>query len=211
MTRGKFITFEGNDGVGKSTQAALLQTSLGKAGINVHLTREPGGTELGERLRAMVLHESSMDQISETLLMFAARREHLRQKIAPELDKGDWVICDRFTDSTTAYQGGGRGVAMELIAALTEHVQGREAPDLTFCLHAPLQYGNPLFGTDAFERENMEFHRRVASAYEQLARQHPKRIVRIRSKDDDGTWHSREEIGARIWAQITQRLLPAAQ
>ena len=140
MAQGKFITFEGIDGAGKTTHLAWfrdqLEQKLASAGRSVVMTREPGGTKLGESLRDILLHQS-MDLETEALLMFAARREHLAQVIEPALTRGDWVLSDRFTDATFAYQGGGRGLPRDKLETLERWVQGGFQPDLTVLFDVP--------------------------------------------------------------------------
>ena len=135
--KGKFITFEGIDGAGKSSHVEWLAQLLRERGLTVHITREPGGTELGEKLRALLLSES-MHLETETLLMFAARREHLAKVIEPALSKGEWVVCDRFSDATWAYQGGGRGLEKAKFQALEHWVHAHLQPDLTLLFDLPL-------------------------------------------------------------------------
>ena len=127
----RFITFEGIDGAGKSTHIEALAQRLRASGAAVHCTREPGGTELAESVRELLLH-APMDTLTEALLVFAARRDHLQQLIEPALDRGETVLCDRFTDASFAYQGGGRGLKLEVLAQLEQWVQGTRQPDLTF-------------------------------------------------------------------------------
>jgi dTMP kinase len=178
--RGKFITLEGVDGAGKSTHLAWLAERLRKGGREVVVTREPGGTPLGERLRELLLSEP-MHIETETLLMFAARREHLARVIEPALQAGRWVLSDRFTDATFAYQGGGRGLSRDRIAALEQWVHGDLQPDLTFYFDLPVEIARQrLAGTqsalDRFERENAGFFERVRSAYLARAAADPGRI-----------------------------------
>jgi dTMP kinase len=169
MTRGKFITLEGLDGAGKSTHLNWLVETLRSRGRTVVQTREPGGTPLGEKLRALLLSEP-MHLETEALLMFAARREHIAQVIEPALRRGDWVVCDRFTDASFAYQGGGRGLARDKLEALEQWVQAGLQPDLTllFNLSADIArqrvigMGREL---DRFEREQGEFFERVRGEY----------------------------------------------
>jgi dTMP kinase len=182
MSRGLFITVEGIEGVGKSTNMAYIQESLCAAGIEIVLTREPGGTELGEKIRGLLLdhNNQSMTDDTELLLMFAARAQHLAQVIKPALAQGRWVLCDRFTDATYAYQGGGRGIAMERIAALEEWVQGQLRPDATLLLDAPVEVGLSRAAgreqvADRFEREKQAFFIKVRQAYLDMADQHPER------------------------------------
>ena len=173
MARGKFISFEGLDGAGKSSHVESVAAMLRRRGLNVVVTREPGGTTLGEALRAVLLAEP-MHVETETLLMFAARREHVAQVIEPALSRGDWVISDRFTDATRAYQGGGRGVPARKIEALARWVHATVNPDLTLLFDLPHAVAKArLAGNrapDRFEREQAEFHSRVRAAYLRTAR-----------------------------------------
>jgi dTMP kinase len=178
--RGKFITLEGVDGAGKSTHLDWIAERLRKNGHEVVVTREPGGTPLGERLRELLLAEP-MHIETETLLMFAARREHLARVIEPALHAGRWVLSDRFTDATFAYQGGGRGLSKDRIATLEQWVHGDLQPDLTFYFDLPVEIARQrLAGTqaalDRFERENAGFFERVRSAYLERAAADPGRI-----------------------------------
>jgi dTMP kinase len=179
--RGKFITLEGIDGAGKSTHLQWLAGRLrGDGGREVVVTREPGGTPLGETLRSLLLHES-MDIGTETLLMFAARQQHLAQVIRPALDRGAWVLSDRFTDATFAYQGAGRGVPTAKLEALEAWVQSGLQPDLTLFFDVPVEVGQGRLragqdGLDRFEREAAEFHERVRTAYLERAARYPARI-----------------------------------
>ena len=170
--RGKFITFEGIDGAGKSTHIESTAALLRKRGLKVVVTREPGGTPLGEKLRALLLTEP-MHLETETLLMFAARREHVARIIEPALEKGTWVISDRFTDASRAYQGGGRGVAADKIEQLAQWVHPATNPDLTLLFDLPREVAEGrLAGSrapDRFEQEQADFHRRVRQAYLNLA------------------------------------------
>ncbi|HSO05969.1 MAG TPA: dTMP kinase [Pelomicrobium sp.] len=178
-TRGKFVTLEGIDGAGKSTHIGWLQGRLTARGIEVVLTREPGGTPLGEALRELVIGRE-MDPETETLLIFAARREHLARVIEPALARGVWVLCDRFTDATFAYQGGGRGVSTTKIAALEAWVQRGLQPDLTLLFDLPEEVAqgrmNNSRDLDRFERERAEFHAAVRRAYLARAAAEPSRI-----------------------------------
>ncbi len=179
MARGKFITLDGIDGAGKSTHLNWLAERLRTRGLDVVLTREPGGTALGEALRALVLAES-MHIDTETLLMFAARREHLVQVILPALEAGKWVISDRFTDATFAYQGGGRQMPMERIAILERWVQGDFQPDLTLVFHVPLEVAVSRRADrtqgDRFEQQDRAFFERVSNSYLARVSEHPKRM-----------------------------------
>lgn len=181
--RGRFITVEGIEGAGKSTQMDHIAGLLESRGIEVVQTREPGGTPLGEEIRALVLapREDGVSPDAELLLMFAARAEHLRQVILPALEAGHWVLCDRFTDATFAYQGGGRGIAPERVAALAEWTHGGFAPDLTLLLDLPVETGLSRAGrrgrsADRFEGEAARFFERVRAAYLELAEAEPGRI-----------------------------------
>jgi len=181
--RGRFVTLEGIDGAGKSTHAAWLAATLAQRGREVVATREPGGTPLGEKLRDLLLH-TPMTHESEALLMFAARREHVVQVIEPALARGDIVICDRFTDATYAYQGGGHGVALPAIAALESFVHGDLAPDLTLLFDVPLAVSRERLTRaaangrvlDKFEAEKSAFFDRVRETYLGRAAAHPRRF-----------------------------------
>ncbi|MGD9000329.1 MAG: dTMP kinase [Granulosicoccaceae bacterium] len=179
--RGCFITVEGSEGVGKTTNMEFTRDFLQAAGIEVVTTREPGGTILGEEIRELLLghkHDGMADD-TELLLMFAARAEHLARVIRPALERGAWVLCDRFTDATYAYQGGGRGIALDRIAALEDWVQGELRPDLTLLLDVPVEIGLTRAGNrsepDRFEKEQHDFFERVRSMYLQRARENPER------------------------------------
>lgn len=182
MARGIFITLEGGEGAGKSTSLAFIQAWLRQAGKNVLVTREPGGTETGERIREILLHgrELSISPETELLLMFAARAEHLARVIRPALERGQTVLCDRFTDASYAYQGGGRGIAEARIAELENWVQGALRPDLTLLLDVPVEVGlkraNARSAPDRFESENIAFFERVRGAYLARAAREPKRM-----------------------------------
>lgn len=178
--RGKFITFEGIDGAGKSTHIAGVAEFVRARGLNVVSTREPGGTPLGEKLRELLLNEP-MHLETEAMLMFAARREHLAEVIEPALARGDWVICDRFSDATYAYQGGGRGLDKQKFAVLEQWVHGHLQPDLTFLFDlAPEVAGGRIAAQgrelDRFEQERADFHIRVREAYLERAAAAPHRI-----------------------------------
>ncbi len=186
MTSGKFITLEGIDGAGKSTQLAWIVELLEQAGHAVVVTREPGGTTLGEQLRALLLDKSmTMHAETEALLMFAARREHLDKVILPSLQQGRWVVSDRFTDASFAYQSGGRGLDEHKLAALERWTLGNLQPDLTLYFDVPVEVGQLRVDQnrpkDRFENEQAEFFRRVRTAYLNRARQFPERIKIIDS------------------------------
>ena len=178
--RGRFISFEGIDGAGKSTQHAWLVDHLRRQGKTVVATREPGGTPLGEKLRALLLAEP-MHLETEALLMFAARREHLALVIEPALARGDWVICDRFVDASFAYQGGGRGLAWEKLQSLRDWVLGDLQPDLTLIFDAPVEIAQKRLhaataNPDRFEQEQAAFFERVRAAYLRIATENPQRV-----------------------------------
>jgi dTMP kinase len=178
--KGKFITLEGVDGAGKSTHLNWLVETLRSRGKTVIQTREPGGTPLGEKLRELLLHES-MHLETEALLMFAARREHLAQVILPAVTRGDWVVCDRFTDASFAYQGGGRGLATDKLAELERWVQGNVQPDLTLLFDLPIDIAAERMAgaartLDRFEQEKADFHERVRAAYLARATENPARF-----------------------------------
>jgi dTMP kinase len=188
--RGRFITLEGVEGAGKSTALALVQQAVEMAGHEVVVTREPGGTPLGEELRNLLLghkHEGMSDD-AELLMMFAARAEHLHRIIRPALAAGRWVICDRFTDATYAYQGGGRGLSGERIAQLETWVQGELRPDLTLLLDLPVEQGLRRAGRrsapDRFESEQTAFFERVRRAYLDIAAAQPQRVRTIAAGQD---------------------------
>lgn len=215
---GKFITIEGGEGVGKSTQIGRLKDFVAGQGVEVVITREPGGTHRAERIRELLLETSDepMPSTCELLLMFAARSTHIENVIRPALARGACVICDRFTDATYAYQGGGRNLPIENIATLEQMVQGTLRPDLTLLLDAPLDISaarasarNTAAGTsDRFEQERREFFERVRTAYLDRARQEPKRFAVI-----DAT-QSLESVTVAIQQAVDERLLqlsPAAR
>jgi dTMP kinase len=182
MSRGLFITLEGGEGAGKSTNLAYARQCLEQTGRTVVVTREPGGTELGERVRDILLHRRDLDISAECelLLMFAARAEHLAKVIRPALSAGKTVLCDRFTDATYAYQGGGRGIPAERIAIIEDWVQGSLRPDLTLVFDLPVQAGRARAGQrsepDRFEQESNEFFTRVRAAYLARAAREPGRM-----------------------------------
>lgn len=192
---GLFITFEGIDGAGKSTHIGRLAGLLRAQGRTVTQTREPGGTPLGERLRELLLHEA-MDPLSEALLMFAARREHVVQVIAPALARGDTVLCDRYTDATFAYQGFGRGFDLAVLAQLEAWVQGPQPllqPDLTVWFDVPTEVAAARLAAsrqpDKFEAESRAFFDRVVAGYAHRAAQDPGRFTRLDStRPMDEVW-----------------------
>lgn len=205
---GRFVTMEGMEGVGKSTQVARLSEALKTLKVAHVVTREPGGTPLAESIREVVLtaREETLPPTAELLLMFAARAVHLANHVEPNLRAGRWVICDRFTDATYAYQGGGRRLSMDTIGELESMVQGTLRPHLTLLLDAPVEIAlararrrNAGAPEDRFERERSEFFERVRSVYRARAAAEPDRIVII-----DAT-RSVDEIGARILEQLKVR------
>lgn len=178
--KGKFITFEGIDGAGKSSHVEWLAGVLRQRGHVVHVTREPGGTPLGEKLRELLLSEP-MHLETETLLMFAARREHLARLIEPALARGEWVVCDRFSDATYAYQGGGRGLDRAKFMTLEHWVHDHLQPDMTLLFDLPLDVARERIVLanrvlDKFEQERADFHERVRQAYLERAHVSPGRF-----------------------------------
>jgi dTMP kinase len=205
---GRFVTMEGIEGVGKSTQVARLSAALLAKGIAHVVTREPGGTALAEKIRDVVLTagEEKLPATAELLLMFAARSVHIKNLVEPSLRAGRWVICDRFTDATYAYQGGGRGLPAQQIRELQTMVQGALRPDITFLLDAPVASAlarararNAGAAADRFEREKTGFFERVRNAYLARAAADPDRIAIV-----DAT-RSADEVGAHILALLVAR------
>lgn len=198
----RFITFEGIDGAGKSTHIDALADKLRRAGRDVVMTREPGGTALAETLRELVLH-SSMDALTEALLVFAARRDHIQQVISPALARGATVLCDRFTDATFAYQGAGRGFDAGVLVALETWVQEGLQPDLTFWFDLPAEVAAERRAAarspDRFERLDEQFFSRVRGGYEARCRQSPERFARIDAS------RAREEVWSQVEAHMEQR------
>lgn len=182
MARGRFITLEGSEGAGKSTNVEVAARCLRAMDIEVAVTREPGGTPLAEEIRGLLLstREEAVDPLAETLLMFAARAQHVSEVIEPNLRAGRWVLCERFTDATHAYQGGGRGVDAEQIDTLAELVHPGLEPDLTLYLDVPLEQALARIGAralDRFERERRAFFERVRTRYVELARENSRICV----------------------------------
>lgn len=202
--RGKFLTLEGVDGAGKSTHVQWLVETLREHGIEVLSTREPGGTAIGEKLRELLLHES-MGLECETLLMFAARAEHLRSVIEPALSKGIWVVCDRFTDATFAYQGGGRALGLERVAVLEQWVHPDTQPDRTWLFDVPLSVArerlNRTREQDRFEKMEDEFFQRTREVYLARAQAHPERIICVDSTQ--AIDQIRTQLGQNISALIS--------
>lgn len=182
VTKGKFITVEGGEGAGKSSNLAFIRDLLEQSGVEVVFTREPGGTALGEEIRDLLLghKHTGMAKDTELMLMFAARAEHLARIISPALNAGKWVLCDRFTDASYAYQGGGRGIEMARIRALEEWVQQGLKPDLTLLLDLPIETGLDRAGQrsepDRFEVEQHAFFERVRSTYLDIAQRDSQRV-----------------------------------
>lgn len=185
MNKGKFITVEGGEGVGKTTNMAFVETLLSDNSIDFISTREPGGTPLAEKIRALLLgvDTETLDSTAELLLIFAARAQHLSQLIKPALDAGRWVICDRFTDATYAYQGGGRGIDTSLIITLERAVQKDLQPDLTLLLdihpEQGMQRARSRAALDRFELEELPFFHRVRASYLERAQLQPQRFALI--------------------------------
>lgn len=185
MNRARFITFEGVDGAGKSTGLEWFANALRERGIDLLVTREPGGTPLGEKLRELVLHES-MHAETEALLMYASRREHVEQVIRPALQRGTWVISDRFSDASFAYQGGGRGVPVAKLEQLEQWTHGDLQPDLTLLFDIPVEVARERLSNNAsldkFEREQGEFFNKVRQAYLARVAKTPQRYAVIRAE-----------------------------
>ncbi|MFI3197574.1 MAG: dTMP kinase [Methylococcaceae bacterium] len=187
MTRGKFITLEGGEGVGKTTNLNFIKDYLQQHAISVVVTREPGGTVLAEKIRHLLLDKDSeaISEHAELLMIFAARAQHIKHVIEPALAKGVWVLCDRFTDATYAYQGGGRNMRVSTIEWLENLVQGNLRPDLTVLLDAPVEIGiaraKERGAFDRFESEKISFFEQVRRAYLLQAELHPERIKLIKA------------------------------
>lgn len=184
----RFISIEGIEGAGKSTQLAFIQRYLSEQGKQLTVTREPGGTELGEKIRALLLAptETGMAVDTELLLMFSARAEHVAQVIKPALSQGNWVLSDRFTDATFAYQGGGRGIDQQRITELAAWTLNGLQPDLTLLFDLPVELGQQRVlsrneGVDRFEQEKVDFFQRIRNCYLERAQQEPDRIKIIDS------------------------------
>ena len=207
VTRGRFITFEGGEGAGKSTQARLLVERLQAAGLTVVMTREPGGSEGAEALRPLLVtgDRDRWTPTAETLLMYAGRSDHLTRLIRPALEAGTWVVCDRFSDSTRAYQGAGGGVDPAFIEAIEAEVVGADKPDLTLIFDMPVEVGlERAFGRDMFEArfesKGLEFHERLRAEFLRIASREPQRCARI---DASG---SLEAVATDVWAAVSSRL-----
>lgn len=206
MQRGKFISIEGIEGVGKSSNIDVVVNHIEQAGHRVLVTREPGGTPVAEDIRDLLKNrnEEPVPEIAELLLMFAARSFNVNNVIVPALDAGIWVVCDRFTDSSRAYQGGGRGVPMETIDRLADWVHGDTWPDLTILLDAPVEVGMQRATRrgepDRFEQEKHDFFQRVRECYLQIAAREPERVVVV------DTTVRLAEVADRVRAVVAQIL-----
>ncbi|MEM7400925.1 MAG: dTMP kinase [Pseudomonadota bacterium] len=205
MVHGKFITFEGTEGVGKTTQINLLEEYLKTKKIDYIVTREPGGTILGEKIRELLLSKkSNLSVMSELLLMFSARAQHLQEVIYPALKDNRWVICDRFTDASYAYQGGGRGIPNERIKMIENAVHGDFKPDLTILLIGDLRNGMQRVSErgekDRFETENSQFFERVRDCYLKLAKNHQERfcVIDADQEIDEVAYEIQEHIKKRF-------------
>jgi len=218
--RGKFITFEGPDGVGKSTQMENLAGWLRERGIDPVTTREPGGTPLGEKLRSVLLSSRTqgLSPLAELALMFADRAQHIDEQILPALERGQWVLCDRFTDSSEAYQGGGRGLGREIVLQLHKILCRNLQPDLTLLMVADLNHSlkrarrrnakqSKLSAEDEnrFEKEHRAFHQRVLDAYLAIAAREPERVVKVDAREPIATVH------AKITRIVEERLLAGGE
>lgn len=211
MTRGRFITFEGGEGAGKSTQVRRLVARLRQAGIEVIATREPGGSPGAEAIRNLVLTGSAdrWSPATETLLMYGARRDHIERSILPALESGAWVVCDRFADSTRAYQGGAGGVDPAFISALEQHLLADVRPDLTLVFDLPVDVG--LARAEAFakadghaetrfESKGVAFHERLRAAFREIAQAEPERCAMI---DAAATM---DDVEQQVWTAVSGRL-----
>ena len=207
MARGRFITFEGGEGAGKSTQLKRLVQRLGGRGLEVVATREPGGSAGAEAIRELVLNGAAdrWSPVTETLLMYAARRDHIERVIEPALARGAWVVCDRFADSTRAYQGAGGGIEADFIAELERRVLGETRPNLTLIFDLPTQTGlsraQARGGEMRFESKGLAFHERLREAFLAIARDEPQRCALI---DATGSMDAVEDA---VWGAVAQRLL----
>jgi dTMP kinase len=207
VTRGRFITFEGGEGAGKSTQLKRLAARLEAEGREVVATREPGGSPGAESIRDLVLNGAAdrWSPVTETLLMYAARRDHIERVIRPALARGAWVVCDRFADSTRAYQGAAGGTDPGLIAALETHILEDVRPDLTLIFDVPVKTGLARAAARPgaemrFESKGLAFHERLRAAFLAIAKAEPERCVVVPA--DDGL----EAVEAAVWAAVRQRL-----
>jgi dTMP kinase len=214
MRRGRFITFEGGEGAGKSTQAGLLAARLRTLGIEAVVTREPGGTAFAEQVREMILSRTTAPHgpLAEALLFYAARSDHLTTLVLPALARDAWVICDRFSDSTRAYQGAAGGVSSRDIEDLERIVVGTHGPDLTILLDLPAEAGlarassrrgDAAAAPDAYETRQLNFHRRLRAGFLGIAAAEPGRVAVL-----DGA-RGKDVIAGEIWALIEKRFAPA--
>lgn len=205
MTRGKFITFEGGEGAGKSTQAKRLAARLERTGLATLATREPGGTAIGEDIRAIILKDRPQDPVTELLLFAAARAEHMTSLIRPTLDEGTWVICDRFMDSSRVYQGRLYSVEADLIRFLEKYTVAPDFPDLTLILDLPPQIGLERAATrgtlSRFDAERIETHETLRQGFLEIAEAEPARCVIIDALLPP------DEVEAAVWQAVTDRLL----
>lgn len=206
MKYGKFITFEGSEGAGKSTQLNAVENFLQRQGIEVVTTREPGGTPIAEKIREVLLDKDNQALCSdaELLLMFAARSQHINELILPALEQGKWVISDRFTDASFAYQGGGRGLSWQRIETLREWVQGEFNPDCTLLFDLPVEMGmaraKKRGPSDRFEEEQISFFEKVRKGYLRLAEEQPERFRLIDAAQ------SLEQVETQVITSITELL-----
>ncbi|MCR4379306.1 MAG: dTMP kinase [Rhodospirillales bacterium] len=207
MARGRFITLEGGEGAGKSTQIALLKTALEAKGIAVIVTREPGGSQGGEEIRSLLVNGEThrWEPLTEALLNYAARYEHLQKLILPALENGTWVLCDRFADSTMAYQGYGHGMDREIIRRLHRLVVDTVTPDLTLIFDMPVEQGLKRAGLrgageDRYERMGREFHERLRQGFLDIAQKEPERCALIDATGDIGA------VAMAVAAEVSHRL-----
>jgi dTMP kinase len=207
MTTGRFITFEGGEGAGKTTQLKRLAARLEAAGHEVVATREPGGSPGAESIRELVLKGSAdrWSPVTETLLMYAARRDHIERVIRPALERGAWVVCDRFADSTRAYQGAAGGTEPALIAALETYILQATRPDLTVVFDLPVELGleraHVRAGTEMrFESKGQAFHERLREGFLAIAKAEPERCAVVDATGD------LDQVEARVWAAVQDRL-----
>jgi dTMP kinase len=218
MAKGKFITFEGGEGAGKSTQARLLAERLKARGIQVVLTREPGGSAFAEQVRKLILDRDTVDHsaLSEALLFSAARADHLERTIRPALEAGHWVICDRFSDSTRVYQGLAGGLPKGVIEALERLVVGEDFPDVTIVLDLPAADGlsrtqrrqrgsDPASAADSYECRPLSFHERLRDGFLMIATAEPERCVIV-----DAT-QPQQDVAEQVWSTVELRLLQQGQ
>lgn len=208
--RGRFITFEGGEGAGKSTQVKRLAARLQAEGHEVVMTREPGGSPGAEAIREIVLNGAAdkWSPVTETLLMYAARRDHIERVIGPALVRGAWVVCDRFADSTRAYQGAAGGTSPGLISALETYILEDVRPDLTLIFDLPVDVGlaraQSRGGEMRFESKGLAFHERLREGFRAIAAAEPHRCAVV-----DGS-QSMDEVEAAIWQAVSQRLVAHA-